>query len=455
MEAPASRTPPLDPSKCNSTVETMRCSRCAMSAETVSHNGRDVSADDARAGGMVKFGHNLARSVAPAISRARHRRGEGTTTTSFPMQLHGSSGKVRASLLPSEEHSRHSRGQQRQERWSIIRAASISTTAGTFGIAPASQNATTSGTSVQLFSMRNTNLNAQQQQHLIELQKLSSHCTHSLSQVPPLQTRLQMPKLPPPYRPDFETETALATDLLEESWLAFLTTALSLMLLGCFLVFLLRLSVLWDRRLARDGYVGGVPREEKILRRCEERGRRICKERGIWDVGFRGGPPARDCEVDSADEKRMGKKLRFLSVPEVIPPPSGMGNVHTTREKDKGKGKERQRTRSHSSHISNGHHPSDDLGTYGLASVAGVTARRRASSMTSEREWPLKRRASADWVSGGEETVRFFGAGSWIGRVRNRRNNPTAMYAMGVAEPFKKWTTLNETTFSPSLACLC
>jgi hypothetical protein len=30
-----------------------------MSAETVSHNGRDVSADDARAGGMVKFGHNL------------------------------------------------------------------------------------------------------------------------------------------------------------------------------------------------------------------------------------------------------------------------------------------------------------------------------------------------------------------------------------------------------------
>lgn len=59
MEAPAPRAPPLDPSKCHSTVETMRCSRCAMSAETVSHNGRDVSADDARAGGMVKFGHNL------------------------------------------------------------------------------------------------------------------------------------------------------------------------------------------------------------------------------------------------------------------------------------------------------------------------------------------------------------------------------------------------------------
>ncbi|KFY66048.1 hypothetical protein V497_01154 [Pseudogymnoascus sp. VKM F-4516 (FW-969)] len=229
-----------------------------------------------------------------------------------------------------------------------------------------------------------------------------------------------MLKLPPPYRPDFESETALAIDLLEESWLAFLTTALALMLLGCFLVFLLRLSVLWDRRLARDGYVGGVPREEKILRRCEERGRRICKERGIWDVGFRGGPPARDCEGDSADEKRREKKLRFVPVPEVIPPPSGMGDVHTTREKDKGKGKERQRTRSHSSHISNGHHPSDDLGTYGLVSVAGVTARRRASSMTSEREWPLQRRASADWVWGGEETVRFFGAGSWIGRVRNR-----------------------------------
>ncbi|KFX95844.1 hypothetical protein O988_05599 [Pseudogymnoascus sp. VKM F-3808] len=59
MQATVPSTTPLDPSKCISTVETMRCSRCAMSAETVSHNGRDVSADDARAGGMVKFGHNL------------------------------------------------------------------------------------------------------------------------------------------------------------------------------------------------------------------------------------------------------------------------------------------------------------------------------------------------------------------------------------------------------------
>jgi len=63
MESPARR--PLvhgnmDPSKSrSSSVEVMRCSRCAMSAETISRNGADVSADDASASGMVKFGHNL------------------------------------------------------------------------------------------------------------------------------------------------------------------------------------------------------------------------------------------------------------------------------------------------------------------------------------------------------------------------------------------------------------
>ncbi|OAF55353.1 hypothetical protein VC83_08246 [Pseudogymnoascus destructans] len=113
MEAPAPRTPPLDPSKCHSTVETMRCSRCAMSAETVSQNGRDVSADDARAGGMVKFGHNLYYCDRCAKI------------------LHGSSGKVRASLLPHQREQQNTRSPQRQERWSIIPATSICTTAGT------------------------------------------------------------------------------------------------------------------------------------------------------------------------------------------------------------------------------------------------------------------------------------------------------------------------------------
>ena len=58
-----------------------------------------------------------------------------------------------------------------------------------------------------------------------------------------------------------------------------------------------------------------------------------------------------------------------------------------------------------------------------MTSVAGVTAARRASSMTLESgewAWRSQRRASADWVRGGEEPVLFFGAGSWIGRVRNR-----------------------------------
>ncbi|OBT55727.1 hypothetical protein VE04_04011 [Pseudogymnoascus sp. 24MN13] len=225
MEAPRPPRTPLDPSKCHSTVETMRCSRCAMSAETVSHNGHDVAADDARAGGMVKFGHNL---------------------------------------------------------YYCDRCAKI------------------------------------------------------------------------------------------------------------------------------------------------ERGRRVCRERGVWDVGVRGGPPVRDYEVESAEEKRKGKKLRFLPVPEVIPASPTGENVLVTGEKKnkgKGKGKERQRARSHSSHISSGHRTSEEWGTFTFASVAGVTAGRRASSVTwesGEWAWPPQRRASADWVTGEEEPMRFFGAGSWIGRVKNR-----------------------------------
>ncbi|KAL5344474.1 hypothetical protein ACLOAV_010454 [Pseudogymnoascus australis] len=234
-----------------------------------------------------------------------------------------------------------------------------------------------------------------------------------------------MPKLQPPYRPDFEAETALPILLIQASWLGFLTTVLALLLLGCFLVFLLRLCVLWDRQLAQDGFIGGAPREEKILRRCEERGRRVCRERGIWDVGARGGPPPKDCEVESADEKRKGKKLRFLPVAEVIPSSDTAGDVPAIGEKrDKGKGKERQRARSHSSHIGSGHRASDDWGMFGSASVAGVTAGRRASISLDLGDWswswPAQRRVGADWVKEGEEPVLFFGAGSWIGRVRNR-----------------------------------
>ncbi|OAF55352.1 hypothetical protein VC83_08247 [Pseudogymnoascus destructans] len=236
-----------------------------------------------------------------------------------------------------------------------------------------------------------------------------------------------MPKLPPPYRPDFTTETSLPIDLISASYLAFLTTTLALILLGCLLIFLLRLSVLFDRRLARDGFVGGVPREEKILQRCKERGHRVCRERGVWDVGVRGGPPVREYEGESVEEKRKGKKLRFLPVPEVIPFSPAEGDVPVTRKKEnkgKGKGKERQRARSHSSHISSGHRTSEEWGTFSSASVTGVTARRRASSMTLESgdwAWPPRRRTSADWVKGGEEEpMRFFGAGSWIGRVKNR-----------------------------------
>lgn len=234
-----------------------------------------------------------------------------------------------------------------------------------------------------------------------------------------------MPKLQPPYRPDFEAETALPILLIQASWLGFLTTVLALLLLGCLLIFLLRLSVLWDRQLAQDGFIGGAPREEKILRRCEERGRRVCRERGIWDVGARGGPPARDCEVESADEKRKGKKLRFLPVAEVIPSADTAGDVPAVGEKrDKGKGRERQRARSHSSHIGSGHRASDDWGMFGSAGVAGVTAGRRASISLDMGEWewawPAQLRVGADWVKEGEEPVLFFGAGSWIGRVRNR-----------------------------------
>ncbi|OBT87967.1 hypothetical protein VE02_04552 [Pseudogymnoascus sp. 03VT05] len=235
-----------------------------------------------------------------------------------------------------------------------------------------------------------------------------------------------MPKLQPPYRPDFDAETSLPVSLIEASYLAFLTTILALILLGCFLIFLLRLSVLFDRRLARDGFVGGAPREEKILRRCKERGRRVCRERGVWDVGVRGGPPVREYEVESAEEKRKGKKLRFLPVPEVISSSTAVGDVSARGEKknkNKGKGKERQRARSHSSHISSGHRTSEEWGTFSFASVAGVTAGRRASSMTlegGEWAWPPQRRASADWVTSDEEPMRFFGAGSWIGRVKNR-----------------------------------
>lgn len=354
---------------------------------------------------------------------------------SFPVELHGRSGKVRASLLPPKEHSRHSRN----------------TTAGTLGIIPATSMCTTAGTfknSTCLSKCKNgRNVSATPLQSLIlEKHKSSTHhsnkfsarsknalsliSTHSLPESPPTiqthyhkHTHSPMPKLPPPYRPDFEAETALPIELIQASWLAFLTTTLAL-LLGCFLIFLLRLSVIYDRQLAREGFVGGVPREEKILRRCEERGRRVCRERGIWDVGVRGGPLPRDCEVGSVDEKRRGKKLRFLPVPEVIPPEPAMGDDSTPgNRKDKGKGKERQRTRSHSSHIGSGLRRSDDWGTCSMTSVAGVTAARRASSMTLESgewAWPSQRRASADWVRGGEEPVLFFGAGSWIGRVRNR-----------------------------------
>lgn len=50
----------MDPSKPrSSSVEVIRCSRCAMSVETICKGGCEVSADDASASGMVKFGHNL------------------------------------------------------------------------------------------------------------------------------------------------------------------------------------------------------------------------------------------------------------------------------------------------------------------------------------------------------------------------------------------------------------
>lgn len=145
----------------------------------------------------------------------------------------------------------------------------------------------------------------------------------------------------------------------------------------------------------------------------------------MWDVGVRGGPPPRDCEDDGADEKRRGKKLRFLPVAEVIPSSPPADDVPTTGVKrDKGKGKERQqRARSHSSHISSGHRTSEDWGTFSFASVAGVMAGRRALSMTwesGEWAWPLERRAMARWIRKGEDPVLFFGAGSWMGRVRNR-----------------------------------
>ncbi|KFY77830.1 hypothetical protein V499_02861 [Pseudogymnoascus sp. VKM F-103] len=458
MEAPAPRAPPLDPSKCHSTVETMRCSRCAMSAETVSHNGRDVSADDARAGGMVKFGHNLyycdrcakIRKVGPLL---------------LPCGAAQSSGKVRASLLP------HKRAQQIYPK---------PTTAGTLEHHTChldiqnGRNVTYRTCLSKCKTVRNVRaalldthsahekqvLDKPQQQNLLKLQKsISLILAHSLPQPPPQPTIQKpphhthptqrqwhhlatsslpqkpphhthptppMPKLQPPYRPDFDAETSLPAELIAASYLAFLTTILSLILLGCLLIFLLRLSVLFDRRLARDGFVGGVPREEKILRRCKERGRRVCRERGVWDVGVRGGPPVRDYEVESAEEKRKGKKLRFLPVPEVIPASPTGENVLVTGEKKnkgKGKGKERQRARSHSSHISSGHRTSEEWGTFTFASVAGVTAGRRVSSMTwesGEWAWPPQRRASADWVTGEEEPMRFFGAGSWIGRVKNR-----------------------------------
>ncbi|KFY08109.1 hypothetical protein V492_06508, partial [Pseudogymnoascus sp. VKM F-4246] len=137
-----------------------------------------------------------------------------------------------------------------------------------------------------------------------------------------------------------------------------------------------------------------------------------------------GGPPPRDAEVECADEKRKGKKLRFLPVAEVIPARPTSEDVPATEEKkDKGKGSERQRARSHSSHISSGHCTGDDWGMHGLSSVAGVTAGRRASSISWENwdlAWPKERRAMAHWIKKGEDPVLFFGAGSWIGRVRNR-----------------------------------
>lgn len=59
MESPARRIATMDGSKSTgASVEIMRCSRCAMSVETIARGGM-VSPDDASANGMVKFGHNL------------------------------------------------------------------------------------------------------------------------------------------------------------------------------------------------------------------------------------------------------------------------------------------------------------------------------------------------------------------------------------------------------------
>ncbi|KFY85880.1 hypothetical protein V500_08058, partial [Pseudogymnoascus sp. VKM F-4518 (FW-2643)] len=409
MEAPAPRTPPLDPSKCNSTVETMRCSRCAMSAETVSHSGRDVSADDARAGGMVKFGHNL--YYCDRCAKIDH--------NSFPVELHGRSGKARASLLPPKSTADIFEARNGRNVGTSYLLPRYAQTAGTFSIAPASletqkrqERQCRSPTLTQC--MRNTSprhITAQlsQQAPKKPFTHYNTFVTKTTTYHPKTTTThtptTLMPKLPPPYRPDFDAETALPIHLIQASWLAFLTTTLALLLLACFLIFLLRLCVLYDRQLALDGFIGGVPREEKILRRCEERGRRVCRERGVWDVGARGGPPVRDYEVGvgGVDEKRRGKRLRFLPVAEVIPPDPTAGDEPATGEKrDKGKGRERQRARSHSSHIGSGHCASEDWGMYSLISVAGVTARRRPSSVALERgEWagpPSRRRASADWV---------------------------------------------------------
>ena len=207
-----------------------------------------------------------------------------------------------------------------------------------------------------------------------------------------------MPKIPSPYHPDFTTETSLAIHLLQASWLLFLTTTLALLLLACALIFLLRLCVLWDRQLAREGFVGGAPREERLLRRCEERGRRICAERGVWDVGVRGwvglqektGDAERDGEMIAGEEQQRGKKLRFLPVAEVIPPAATTADA---------KGKGRQRTSSHSSSL----RTSD----WDTSSPNNVT------EMIESKEAHPERIA-------GEEPVLFFGGGSWIRRVRSQ-----------------------------------
>ena len=175
--------------------------------------------------------------------------------------------------------------------------------------------------------------------------------------------------------------------------------------------------MLWDRQLSRDGIIGGAPREAKLLRRCKERGRKICKERGIWDVGVGGrwagekiGDGYREADME---ERPREKKLRFVPIAEVIPSTPPTLDV-------KGKGRQRMSSLSNSNISSCSLRTSENWDMNGRNDNEDGDP--RASSLGSYTG-SLPRRMSADWVSKLEkegEPVLFFGGGSWIRRVRNQ-----------------------------------